>query len=630
MGDKTVSVRVRFEGGDQVKAGLQEVGREGTRALQSIGTVSAATGAKLQNAGYQVSDFFVQVGAGTSPTRALAQQLPQLLQGFGLVGVAASVLIAALPGLWSLFSSGAEDAEALQKELDGISKAVDLASQSAELAREPIESLRQKYGDLAESIRDARVQEAELRRGQAVRGVNNLLGDLQSKTIPDNFSSQEIAAQAATRQQVLDRLTAAEVEYRAAVAAGDAAQMQALAAEEQALKAKLRTLGDIREVVSGVANDYGITTEQASGLAVMIERVRESAGQGAAQQIAAASALRDYLVEVFGSMDAANEATNGLAAALNLAVTENGNLAAIDIAGPIGAGSDEAARLAGNLSTALSNYSALAGRTGQGGADAARSALWGATYLDGQQLVTPVTGAGLSTPKVPGRGGAGGGGADQDIARAVALTESLRSETEKYAIALEEINRLKAKGLITDETYMRQLDKLNEKLGTTGDLGKKAASAIRSAFDGLFDDPAAALKDLAKQLAMMALYSQLGKSFPSIFGGGGLIPLGVPGFAAGGRHRGGLRIVGENGPELEATGPSMIYPADALRRMGRGGGDTTVNVTNMSGGEVETQERRGPNGGRTVDIIIGKSLTSGRQDSALRSRFGSRPNPVKR
>ena len=33
----------------------------------------------------------------------------------------------------------------------------------------------------------------------------------------------------------------------------------------------------------------------------------------------------------------------------------------------------------------------------------------------------------------------------------------------------------------------------------------------------------------------------------------------LPGFAMGGMHSGGLRIVGENGPELEATGPSRIY-----------------------------------------------------------------------
>ena len=33
----------------------------------------------------------------------------------------------------------------------------------------------------------------------------------------------------------------------------------------------------------------------------------------------------------------------------------------------------------------------------------------------------------------------------------------------------------------------------------------------------------------------------------------------IPGFANGGMHSGGLRLVGENGPEIEATGPSRIY-----------------------------------------------------------------------
>lgn len=41
----------------------------------------------------------------------------------------------------------------------------------------------------------------------------------------------------------------------------------------------------------------------------------------------------------------------------------------------------------------------------------------------------------------------------------------------------------------------------------------------------------------------------------------------VPAFAAGGNHLGGLRIVGENGPELEATGPSRIFNASQTRSM---------------------------------------------------------------
>ena len=39
----------------------------------------------------------------------------------------------------------------------------------------------------------------------------------------------------------------------------------------------------------------------------------------------------------------------------------------------------------------------------------------------------------------------------------------------------------------------------------------------------------------------------------------------IPGYAAGGDHTGGWRIVGENGPELEATGPARIFNAGQTR-----------------------------------------------------------------
>lgn len=47
---------------------------------------------------------------------------------------------------------------------------------------------------------------------------------------------------------------------------------------------------------------------------------------------------------------------------------------------------------------------------------------------------------------------------------------------------------------------------------------------------------------------------------------------GIPGFASGGMHAGGLRIVGENGPEIEATGPSRIFNAGQTADMLGGGG----------------------------------------------------------
>lgn len=53
---------------------------------------------------------------------------------------------------------------------------------------------------------------------------------------------------------------------------------------------------------------------------------------------------------------------------------------------------------------------------------------------------------------------------------------------------------------------------------------------------------------------------------------------GIPGFASGGLHSGGLRLVGENGPELEVTGPSRIYNASQTAAMLGGGGDAAAEV----------------------------------------------------
>lgn len=65
------------------------------------------------NVGYQVQDVAVQIGAGTSAARALGQQLPQLLSGFGPLGVLLGTVSAvAIPLGGALFNmaSGAEAA----------------------------------------------------------------------------------------------------------------------------------------------------------------------------------------------------------------------------------------------------------------------------------------------------------------------------------------------------------------------------------------------------------------------------------------------------------------------------------------------------------------------------------------
>jgi len=53
----------------------------------------------------------------------------------------------------------------------------------------------------------------------------------------------------------------------------------------------------------------------------------------------------------------------------------------------------------------------------------------------------------------------------------------------------------------------------------------------------------------------------------------------TPGFAAGGDHLGGLRIVGERGPELEATGPARIWNAGQTAAMLRAANSNDANET---------------------------------------------------
>lgn len=115
------------------------------------------------------------------------------------------------------------------------------------------------------------------------------------------------------------------------------------------------------------------------------------------------------------------------------------------------------------------------------------------------------------------------------------------------------------------------------------------------------------IKDLARIMVQQSITGPLSGMLGGLFGGGGAgfgamgasirgffnPSLYGPGFASGGDHRGGLRIVGENGPELEATGPSRIFTANQTRQMlsGGGGGSTNVSVVvNMDqGGQTNTK-----------------------------------------
>jgi len=56
---------------------------------------------------------------------------------------------------------------------------------------------------------------------------------------------------------------------------------------------------------------------------------------------------------------------------------------------------------------------------------------------------------------------------------------------------------------------------------------------------------------------------------------------GIPQFARGGLHYGGARIVGENGPELELTGPSRIFNANQTKNILGSGADQSSEIREL-------------------------------------------------
>lgn len=78
---------------------------------------------------------------------------------------------------------------------------------------------------------------------------------------------------------------------------------------------------------------------------------------------------------------------------------------------------------------------------------------------------------------------------------------------------------------------------------------------------------------------------------------------GFRGFASGGDFGGGLRVVGENGPELEATGPSRIYNAAQTAEILSGGGNVADQIANLRNEMKASLYAIAKNTGKTYDQL---------------------------
>jgi len=290
-----------------------------------VGGAATSSGLAMRGVAQQLSQVGQQTMATGNFVQALAIQLPDIGIGFGALGGAIGLVAGiALPMLINAFGGASDKAKEMQDQIQAAGDAVAAYSNAAKLAITPINEMIAKYGELAGAVREANIQVSELARGDAMRALDALLSS-------SGFNVDGGAG--------LDAIAAVSQDFRAP--------------SEEMIKLADAAV-DVQFQISEIARTYKLTADQALNLAVASDRVRDSAGKSADEQVAATSALRDYLIEIYGSADAANEATNGLVEALNAAAIGAANLASIDMAGPIGAAAGAAARLADNLAAASS------------------------------------------------------------------------------------------------------------------------------------------------------------------------------------------------------------------------------------------------------------------------------------
>lgn len=446
---------------------------QSAQALQEVARASRLGGSQLQNIGFQVGDFATQVGAGTSATQALGQQLPQLLGGFGALGaVMGAVAAIGIPLGAALLRVGG-DAKTLEEQLTDLDDAVNAFTTASQNAQKHIVDLAEDYGFAADEARRLLQAQRDLAAFDAASALSDAVTSLTSQYGDLGAVSAEAFDQIANKSELIRSKYA---ELQEAQAAGDRERLNALTQEVIAL-------GQLPDLISQVAEEYRTTRDNAQELLLAIRAMQTAEGPKA--QAAAAADLAEQMLKSAGSMERLTEMGRAdLYRALLVAGEQSAKIAgstgdsadngerfkraitAIDMSGISG----QAALLAANMGLAADEAEryndALNAAAGIETPDAGGGLSFGLPSVEGDindvgfanlgfgdlNNRPPRTRTELPTPS--DRTGAGGGGRAQQPDRIGALAQSLMTESEmlenwrtESMTKLEEFNQLELEAL---------------------------------------------------------------------------------------------------------------------------------------------------------------------------------------
>lgn len=321
----------------------------------SAAGMSNATKASLQNVGFQIQDIVVQIAGGQGAMRAFSQQLPQMLSGLGLAGVAAGTLAPLILAVGSALFSSTDDAKAAEEQMKKLASAITDLERASKATQQSAPDLIEQFGpEQVEQARKMLEIQRELAKVNLARELSSA-ADLIGKAQFGDFAGKSADEWEQFGKQVAD--ARAEIEAMAQ-SEMDGSMTEDMHNRSMALTEFMATTQNYQQDLNKVQVMFGTTAEKAGELVAAMIRLRDADGPEAQAQ--AAANLRDHLSEALGNMEGANEEARTLVEQLLNVEDAALRAAAADIAGNITPAANEAKRLADELGRAVTNAMNLA------------------------------------------------------------------------------------------------------------------------------------------------------------------------------------------------------------------------------------------------------------------------------
>jgi hypothetical protein len=281
LDDMTAAAR-RAEGGANRLAG----------ATQTVGVRSVLASNGFRNFAQQMNQVGQQTAATGNFMNALAIQLPDILLGFGTLGIAIGAVAPLMVGFVGSLIDATDEAEVFEDRLDSLETVLSSLSDVTDLLELDVVELTQRFGEQSEVVRGLIINLAEFRVSTARDSLREYAELAQIGTERFGRLAESIAANAVEIAE-LERQGGAFAQVRLDEIAADTARAAESMAEEFGITSdeairlsqafselnSASTTEDInRELVelNELMDDLGISTEQIPDeLEVAIARMSE-------------------------------------------------------------------------------------------------------------------------------------------------------------------------------------------------------------------------------------------------------------------------------------------------------------------------------------------------------------------